>query len=423
MSALLAQQLDGRTLVIAPPVLLEKTSLGSWTNVFSDFRVPANFESRGKLDLLIKQGVNKYKNIFIDEAHRFRTETNITYEKLARICRGKRVILVTATPLNNSPIDILNQIKLFQNTKKSTIPNLSNLELFFGGLAKKYKSEDFEKSLQKDLESDLKILKEIQSLWNNIDRDPKLIELIKVLLGKEYPVLKDNKVIIFTESKETANYLGKELNKNNNSALVFTGSSSDNTRKAIIDNFDARVYSPKDDYRILIATEVLSEGVNLHRSNVVINYDIPWNPTRLMQRVGRINRVDTKFDEIYIFNFFPTEQFNDIIKLKETAEAKIHTFISLLGSDARFLTEEEIPESHELFGRLSSKDTIIGEDENEESDLKYLKIIRNIRDIEPNLFHQIKKIPKKARTARKHISANLIIPLNSKIKKSNQLLT
>ncbi|NQV17612.1 MAG: helicase, partial [Armatimonadetes bacterium] len=73
MAAMLSGELDGRTLVIAPPVLLEKNTPGSWNNVFSDFRIPADFESLGKLDKLIKRGTEKYKNIIIDEAHRFRT--------------------------------------------------------------------------------------------------------------------------------------------------------------------------------------------------------------------------------------------------------------------------------------------------------------------------------------------------------------
>jgi len=126
----------------------------------------------------------------------------------------------------------------------------------------------------------------------------------------------------------------------------------------------------------------------LHRSNAVINYDIPWNPTRLMQRVGRINRVDTTFDKIYTFNFFPTEQSNDQIKLKEAAEAKIQAFITLLGADAQLLTEGEAIESHELFNRLISKKTITGEDEGDESELKYLQVIRGIRDTDPDLFEK-----------------------------------
>ncbi len=605
MSAMLAGQLDGRTLVLAPPVLLDKTNPGSWSNVFSDFRVPADFNSLGKLDQVIARGTEKYKNVFIDEAHRFRTETNITYEKLAQICRGKRVVLVTATPLNNSPLDILSQIKLFQNAKKSTIPNVSNLEFFFKSLdkktkeldkkenytdyiqvvkqntkqiresvlkylmvrrtrteienyfsedlknqnlkfpevidpepllyqfdnkenevfnktveiinqklkyarytvltyyskqqqleqleiqsqknlgcfmkillikrlessffafkktierfvssyelflkefnaghvyiskdyihkifdflddgneeaiqellnedkAKKYPAKDFEKSFKTDLENDLQFLKEIKLLWSDINRDPKLTELIKQIFSESsnFPILKKNKLIVFTESKETAGYLGEQLDKKTpGEALVFTGASSQSVRNTIIENFDAKVRCPKDDYRILITTEVLAEGVNLHRSNVVINYDIPWNPTRLMQRVGRINRVDTKFSKIYTFNFFPTEQSNDIIKLKETAEAKIQTFISLLGADARLLTEGEVIESHELFARLISKKTITGEEEETESDLKYLKIIKDIRDKNPDLFENIKRLPKKARTAKKHQD------------KENQLLT
>ncbi|MCD5397174.1 MAG: phospholipase D-like domain-containing protein, partial [Candidatus Pacebacteria bacterium] len=589
ISAMLAGQLDGRSLVVAPPVLLEKDNPGSWPNVFSDFRVPADFESLGKLDHLVKRGTDKYKNIFIDEAHRFRTETNITYENLAQICRGKRVILVTATPYNNSPKDILSQIKLFQKAKKSTIPNLPNLELFFSKLekrlkgldrykdrtkyietakenaieirekvlkylmvrrtrteienyfskdlknqklkfpevenpeavfyelnkeedeifnktielitrkfkyarympllyykgkltqpeelsqknmgrfmkilfvkrlessfyafrksierfivyyekflkelengnvylskkytykifellenddeeriqrlidedkAKKYLAKDFRKELKQNLKQDLQTLKEIQKLWQNIKRDPKLLKFIKML--SSHQILKKHRLIVFTESKETCDYLAKNLeSKFPNQVLSYSGGSSAATREKVIENFDARARFPKDDYRILISTEVLSEGVNLHRSDVVISYDIPWNPTRLMQRVGRINRVDTAFDKIYSFNFFPTTQSNIQIKLKEAAEAKIRAFISLLGADARLLTEGEPIESHELFNRLTSKKTITGEDEKEESELKYLQIIKNIRDNNPDLFAKVKQLPKKARTARK----------------------
>lgn len=592
VSAMLASQLDGRTLVLAPPVLLEKANPGSWPNVFSDFRVPADFESLGKLDHLLRRGTEKYKNVFVDEAHRFRTESNITYEKLAQICRGKRVILVTATPLNNTPKDVLSQIKLFQNAKKSTIPNVPNLESFFGRLeqkikkldrqidreryvqvakenareiresvlkylmvrrtrkeienyfvddlkhqrlkfpevedpepvfyqlnreeseiftktvelvarkfryarympmlyyrgedrpdqleiqsqknmgrfmkillikrlessfyafrntvnrfisyyelfldelgkgkvyvskkyankifelldnddeaaiekllasdkARRYPAKDFTDGLRKDLENDLAILKEIQGLWRRVKRDPKLLSFVERL--SSHPVLKKNKLIVFTESKETADYLARNLEREfpNDGVLAFTGDSSALVRERVIENFDARARLPKDDYRILISTEVLSEGVNLHRSNVVINYDIPWNPTRLMQRVGRINRVDTTFDTIYSFNFFPTEQSNDQIQLKEIAQAKIEMFITLLGSDARLLTEGEEIESHELFNRLISKKTITGEDEGDESELKYLAVIRGIRDNDPDLFEKIKRLPKKARTAKK----------------------
>jgi len=213
--------------------------------------------------------------------------------------------------------------------------------------------------------------------------------------------LKKNHLIIFTESKETADYLFKNITKEYpGKVLLFTGGSSESVRDKVTENFDARAHHKKDDYRILVSTEVLSEGVNLHRANVVINYDIPWNPTKMMQRVGRINRVDTPFNVIHTFNFFPTKQSNDQIKLKEAAEAKINAFLTLLGGDAELLTEGEPIGSHELFDRLISKKIMEGDDETEESELKYLKIIRDIRENDPDLFEKIKQLPKKARTAK-----------------------
>ena len=182
--------------------------------------------------------------------------------------------------------------------------------------------------------------------------------------------------------------------------LLFTGDSGESVRDKVLENFDARARNKKDDYRILVSTEVLSEGVNLHRANVVINYDIPCNPTRMMQRVGRINRVDTPFDVIHTFNFFPTTQSNDQIKLKEAAEVKINAFLTLLGGDAELLTEGEPIGSHELFNRLISKKTLEGDDEVEESELKYLHVIRELRENNPDLFEKIKRLPKKARTAK-----------------------
>ena len=567
VSAMLAQRLDGRTLVIAPPALLDDKNPGSWPNVFRDFQVrQAKFQSGGKLDELLDQGVENYENVFIDESHRFRTETNQTYEKLAQICRGKRVILVTATPLNNYPRDILSQIKLFQNGKNSTIPNVRDLEAFFGRLERKLKGLDrqrdrqtyfetvqanakeirekvlkylmirrtrteitkyygadlkaqslkfpevadpeplfyefdqyenqvfnrtiellardftyaryrpltyytgewtesevvarwnlakfmkillvkrlessfhaFRLTLQRflgtyerfiaeyrkghvfiskkhinkifellegddmeavqrlidanlaqklaasefnenfihDLESDLKTLREIHSLWEKVSRDPKWEKLASSL--KSTAVLKDQKVILFTESKETAGpFTSRIEHELKEKAILFSGDSDQATREAVIENFDARAWHPKNDFRLLVTTEVLSEGVNLHRSNVVLNYDIPWNPTRLIQRVGRINRVDTPFGKIHTFNFFPTEQGNDLIKLKEAAEAKIHAFIEMLGADARLLTEGEEIKSHDLFQQLFSKKALTGEDEEEESELEYLAEIRQM---------------------------------------------
>lgn len=597
MSALLAQHLNEPCLVIAPPHLLDEHNPGSWPNVFREFGVRGfACASIGKLESLVERDLRTFTTVFIDESHRFRTEDTQSYEVLARICRGKRVVLVSATPLNNTPQDILSQIKLFQPGKNSSIPNVRNLEAFFGAMRRglegldrqhdrlayfrkvqenaqetrekilkflmirrtrteieKYYGTDlkkqglkfpevanpeplfykfnkieaevfdetirllthdlkyarytplayytgqrdeqdlqsqrnlakfmkiltvkrlessftaflstlerfihtYERVIQEfqaghafiskkhigkvfellesddqegidrlldaekaeklsarhfrpefiaDLESDLKALKAIRRHWKKVTRDPKW-ESFRAIL-KKTPLLKEGKLIIFTESKETANYLaGKIRDEVEPKTLLFTGDSLKSVREDVIANFDAKAYRPKDAYRILVATEVLAEGVNLHRSNVVINYDIPWNPTRLIQRVGRVNRVDTKFDTIHTYNFFPTDEGNDLIKLREAAEAKIHAFIQMLGADARLLTEGEEIVSHDLFAKWNSKETITGEDENEETELKFLTEIRSIRDQQPDLFQRIKRLPKKARSTRMLASGGVI---------------
>ncbi|MGD0814255.1 MAG: C-terminal helicase domain-containing protein [Verrucomicrobiota bacterium] len=147
--------------------------------------------------------------------------------------------------------------------------------------AEKLAARDFLPTFIADLENDLKALKAIRNQWKKVIRDPKWESFRGIL--KKTPQLRDGKVIIFTESKETADYLaGKIRSEVEPKTLLFTGESLHSVREDVIANFDAKAYRPKDDYRILVATEVLAEGVNLHRSNVVINYDIPWNPTRLI---------------------------------------------------------------------------------------------------------------------------------------------
>lgn len=602
----LVKALNQKTLVIAPPALLDENNPGSWFNVFDEFGIRhRKFESIGKLDHILAMGIHEnVEVVVIDESHRFRNQSTETYNKLAEICKGKKVILVSATPFNNTPSDLLSQIKLFQNSRKSSIPNLSDLDNFFsrlngklkgldrkrdyeeymstvkdnakeirekilkylmvrrtrseirkyyetdlskqklrfpdvieptpvfyefddledrafqetmdfikvfkysrytpmlyykgtiteqekqgqrnlttfmkmllvkrfessiyafkktlerfihsyelmieeygkgnvyvsnknanklfellseqdedglldlisGGKAEVYKSIDFRDEILLDMKFDLNILKQVSASWENVKRDVKLERFLNILESDK--VLNRNKLLIFTESQETADYLSDKIGeKYPNSVLNYTGASSISKRFEVITNFDAKSKVQEDTYRILVTTDVLAEGVNLHRSNCVINYDIPWNPTRMIQRVGRINRVDTKFKEIYTYNFFPTSQANDELKLKESAEAKINMFIELLGNDARLLTDGEEIKSHDLFNKLLSKETLTGEDESFESELKYLQVIQSIRDTDVDLFSKIKVLPKKARTGK--VSKTNEVALVSYFQKGN----
>jgi len=284
-------------------------------------------------------------------------------------------------------------LELLENDNDEEIERLIN-----EGKAEEYDIKDFKEDFINNLNRDKEILERIRDLWQDIKRDPKLDVLIKEL--KENQILKDQKIIIFTESKETAEYITQKLDEVfGNQAILFHGSSPEEIRDKIVENFDDSSKIKKDDYRILVSTDVLSEGVNLHRSNIIINYDIPWNPTKIIQRVGRVNRLDTKFDKIYVFNFFPTAQVEDQIQLQQIARSKVEAFLNLLGGDAAILTEGEPIGSHELFDKLISKD-VLNEEEFEESELKYYKIIEKIKKNNPDLFEKIKQIPKKARSGK-----------------------
>src|SRR5690554_7515811 len=141
IAAQLLQQLRGKILVICPPVLKEY-----WEQSLMDFRVPAKVESLGKLEHIIRKGIDRWDYIVVDEAHRFRNEATQSYADLLDICRGKKVILVTATPLNNTIDDIFAQLKLFQAPKNSTIPGVPNLEKFFNALKRQLKEAKPEKN-------------------------------------------------------------------------------------------------------------------------------------------------------------------------------------------------------------------------------------------------------------------------------------
>ena len=191
-----------------------------------------------------------------------------------------------------------------------------------------------------------------------------------------------------------------------NEIVSISGKSSPGDIKHVKQNFDPTSPQKNDDIRLLVTTDILAEGVNLHRANIIVNYDIPWNATKILQRVGRVNRVGTKHDNAYIYNFFPTERAESEINLEKLAIAKIQAFHDTLGEDARYLTQDEEFKSHVLFDRINSKDFIEDDNKSVSSELFYLKLIRDIRDKEVTLFEKVKRLPKKARTARQDNSLN-----------------
>lgn len=282
-------------------------------------------------------------------------------------------------------------------------------------------SDDFKESYRELLDNDFHIIQKIKRLWAGVDDDPKLDAFVDEL--KNNSELSGKKVIIFTEAGETGDYLYDKLSTEfdqkkvifmHGGGGVYLGNNVHpaTAKQKIRENYDPMSETQEDVLRILISTDVLAEGINLHRSNIVINYDLPWNPTRVLQRVGRVNRVGTEHQTIHIYNYFPTEKGDQAIGLEDNIKGKIQAFHSLLGEDAKYLTEEEEVGSFQIFGdrlvkRLQSVETYTGEVE-ERSELEYLQIIREIRDEQPDLFEKLKRLPKKARSGKKGDSEALV---------------
>lgn len=579
--AMLANSFNRNTykLIVCPPVLVDY-----WRSVLQEFDVArCDVESLGKLDKIIAKGTEKYSYVFVDEAHRFRNSSTEAFTELHQICRGKKVILISATPINNYTSDVENQIYLFQAKQSGTINGIKNIEGFFRGLnaklAKKLKGsaaymeqlrenseiirdklirevmirrtrseiqqyyaddlakqgltfpkvgspekiiysfdeetddafsqtiniikdfkyarytpllylkdkkkyatmlaaqhnmggfmkgilvkrlessfyafrktldrfiESYEKFIEmskngkiyiskkvnvydllddgntqklmylieqqdvmefeakefssqffRDLQADLAQLKSMQFIWSLIETDPKLDEFKSNLTTN--PKMKGKKAIVFTESTETAQYLYEALKEIYGERIIyFSGQSSAALKVEIEDSFNPKFKDKNNNkYDLLITTDVLAEGINLHRANVLVNYDLPWNPTRIMQRVGRINRVGTEYDRIYVFNFFPTAQSKKQMPLEERILEKLQAFHDTLGEDFKYLSDEEEVSSKKLFSDLTSD--LDSEEESTNPELAYLAIIRQIRDNDPKLFSLIKRLPKKAKAGK-----------------------
>lgn len=193
-----------------------------------------------------------------------------------------------------------------------------------------FKAEDFSEDFIEGLKRDQEVLNSLFEKWENIGDDPKTKKFLEavnsVFLDDRNP---EKKLVIFSESKETVEYLAEELSKVGRSDVLAISASNNKQRFSTIrKNFDANYPDKQENnFNIIITTEVLAEGINLHRSNVILNYDIPWNATKLMQRIGRVNRIGTKADKIYVYNFFPTAQSNSLIKLNEKALKKLQGFL------------------------------------------------------------------------------------------------
>ena len=259
-------------------------------------------------------------------------------------------------------------------------------------------ADDFEDDFLLGLKHDQELLKDLTAEWEDVNEDPKLDVFVQYLRETLFDpaINKEGKLVVFSESQETTAYLEDELRKAGFNRMVVVSSKNRKDKFPLVRaNFDANIPADEqhDDYDMCISTEVLAEGVNMHRANVIVNYDTPWNSIRLMQRIGRVNRIGSTAREIHVFNFFPTTKVNDEIALEKKAIMKLQAFHSALGEDSQIYSRDEITETFGLF------DKTVNEDRDEK--LTILLRLREFKKNHPDVFKAIKNLPMRARVGRK----------------------
>jgi superfamily II DNA or RNA helicase len=642
IAALIAKNLDRRTMIICPPGLIGERNADTptgWYEYVYNFELSAEVESRGKLVDIAKSIDNRnIEVVIVDEAHYFRNQDTEDYEALLKICRDRIVILLTATPFNNSPADIFSLLKLFIVPGKSGITIDHDLEALFAGYgtrfkklsdimkfssskkaekkdkARKYYTElfgeqhinltkvreetkrlanqiknvispviirrnrldlrndyvysqevtelstvkdpvelfytltpsqssfytdvltryfgeegqfsgaiyqpfayendvkddekldeqgnrafnqqanlfDFMRRLlvkrfessfgafnesinrflsihirvkafiektggkyildrklmdtlmeEESMDTIMKILddyennvmtkrvpknntvydttkfKRKQAFFDNIDNDIALFKVIKMHLNEldivendpkrdavsaeiENIIIKNKnrKIIVFSEYVDTVKHLEPYFrSKFGTRMLICDGGMSPTLHKTLNANFNAQYKGEKENlFDILITSDKLSEGFNLNRAGVIINYDIPWNPTRVIQRVGRINRIGAKvFDELYIYNFFPSEAGANVVQIREIAMQKMFLIHNALGEDAKMFDADEEPTPAGLFNKVNENP----DNEGEES---LATRIRNsyfeITSTHPEVIERISELPARIKSGK-----------------------
>lgn len=234
------------------------------------------------------------------------------------------------------------------------------------------KTEYLKDSFFEELDIDIELLQNLKEEWDKVNEeiDPKQNKLIKIL-NEQLAKDPERKIIVFSQFADTIDDLDKKLSKAGLPVFSYTaGKASPRNKEIIRANFDAGYddHKQQNTYKVLLATDAISEGYNLHRAGTIFNYDIPYNPTRVIQRIGRINRINKKmFDELYIYNYFPTDIGESEIRIQEISTLKMAMIHAIMGEDTKVLTSDE--ELRAFF--IEQYKNIIENDERKSWDTEY----------------------------------------------------
>lgn len=310
-----------------------------------------------------------------------------------------------------------NMIDMFNNNKVFIAPDLDINLLLESGYTEEeieeklnakaednpknaiFVADDFRPEFIGMLRQDQEILEQMVNDWKDItdDDDSKFAKFNELLKHELFKTDRnpEQKLVVFSESVDTVEYLQRRINRPD--VLVISAKNRNQQFKTIRENFDANYKNKHNDYNIILTTDVLAEGVNLHRSNVIVNYDTPWNSTRLMQRIGRVNRIGSASKHIYNYVFYPSREGNREINLNQIAVSKIQTFHSTFGEDNQIYSQEEILERNlsKLFD-----ETINEQKKDFNKEIPFYEELRALYHTNRREYNRIAKISLRSRTGR-----------------------
>lgn len=247
-------------------------------------------------------------------------------------------------------------------------------------ISPKYFKRTLKQQLRHDCDTLLKMIA-LCGAWQP-DTDPKLNEL-ETLLEERHGT---DKIIVFTQYSDTAHYVYQQLKKRGLAHIACaTGGSTNPTD--IVEHFSPKSndkdYSAEEQYRVLIATDVLSEGQNLQDAHVIVNFDLPWAIIRLIQRAGRVDRIGQTANEIYCYSFFPADGVEEIIRLRSRLNARINENAHIVGSDEVFFEGNE----QNLRDMFNEKSGSLDDEDDNDVDLssQAYQIWKNATDADPKL--------------------------------------
>lgn len=203
----------------------------------------------------------------------------------------------------------------------------------------------FQSTLKKHLLADAgKLIALLQKVGNWSSDDDSKLDALHRLVAEAHP---DEKVIVFSQFADTVRYLAHGLKRRGIGDVAgVTGSVDEPTKYAHrfspVSNDKREQVSPQDELRVIIATDVLSEGQNLQDGHIVVNFDLPWALIRLVQRAGRVDRIGQKSDEILCYSFLPADGVEKIINLRSRVQDRLEENAEVVGSDEQFFEDADV---------------------------------------------------------------------------------